>query len=61
MGEACNSHGEDKKYVLNFARKLEGKITLERPRHRYEDNVKMDIWRVIGLGQKPVVGFTKTE
>jgi hypothetical protein len=29
--------------------KLEGKRPLDRPRYRWEDNVKMDL-RVVGLG-----------
>jgi hypothetical protein len=29
--------------------KPEAKIPLRRPRHRWEDNIKMDLWEV-GLG-----------
>jgi hypothetical protein len=34
MGEATNAHKVT-------AGKLEGKTTLERPRHRWEDNINM--------------------
>ena len=29
--------------------KPEGKRPLERPRHRWEDNIKMDLWEVGGM------------
>jgi len=28
--------------------KPEGKGKLGRPRHRWEDNIKMDLWEVVG-------------
>jgi len=30
--------------------KREGKSPLGRPRHRWEDNIKMDLWEVGGCG-----------
>jgi hypothetical protein len=29
-----------------LVRKLEGKTQLGRPRHRWEDNIRMDIWEI---------------
>jgi hypothetical protein len=42
MGRLCRSHGRNEKCIRNLVRKLEGKRTLGRPRHRWEDNIRMD-------------------
>jgi hypothetical protein len=34
--------GEMRNAFMNFIRKLEGERPLERPRRRWEDNIKMD-------------------
>jgi hypothetical protein len=47
MYTACRTHGEGEKF---FSRKPEWKTPLERPRHRWEDNLKYirnSVW--IGL------------
>jgi hypothetical protein len=44
MGGACGAHGGDEKCIKILVRKPEGKRPLERPRRRYENNIKMSIW-----------------
>jgi hypothetical protein len=46
--------GEGRKVYSVLVGKPEGKRPFERPRHRWEDGIKMDL-RVIGLGGS---GFT---
>jgi len=41
MGRACSTYGRGLYRVL--VGKSEGKISLGRPRHRWEDNIKMDL------------------
>jgi hypothetical protein len=48
MGRACNVHGGDERCLQNFGLMSEGKRPLGRPRHRWEDNIKMDL-RETGL------------
>jgi hypothetical protein len=40
--------GEDRGVHRVFGRKPEGKRSLGRPRHRWEDNIKMDLQEVGG-------------
>jgi hypothetical protein len=40
--------GEDRGVYRVLVGKPEGKITLGRPRHRWEDNIKMDLQEVVG-------------
>jgi len=43
MGGACGTYrGEDYVYRVSV-RKPEGKTPLARPRHRWEDNIQMDL------------------
>jgi hypothetical protein len=43
VGWACGTHGEGRgAYRVLFGRP-EGKRPLGRPRHRWEDNIKMDL------------------
>jgi hypothetical protein len=49
MGGACRAHGREEKCVQNFDWKPEGKRQLGRRRHRWEDNIKMDL-RKTGFG-----------
>jgi hypothetical protein len=42
MGRACSTHGEMRSVHRIMAGKPEGKRPLRRPRHRWEDNIKMD-------------------
>jgi hypothetical protein len=62
MGGACSAHGGDKKSYKILVGSPEGKRPLGRPRHRWEDNIKIDlreevfrvgielIWLRIGTG-----------
>jgi hypothetical protein len=43
MGRACGSYGEDRIAHRVLVGKPEGKRSLGRPRHRWEDNIKMDL------------------
>ena len=40
--------GEGRRVYRVLAGKPEGKRSLERPRHRWEDNIKMDLQKVKG-------------
>jgi hypothetical protein len=46
MGMACSMHGGDEKCMKNFVEKPEGKRPLQRPRHRWEDNIKLGLMEV---------------
>jgi hypothetical protein len=46
MGGACSADGEDKGVYWVLMGKSEGKRPLERPRRRWEDNIRMDIQEV---------------
>jgi hypothetical protein len=47
MGGICSTNGEKRNAYRILVGKLEGKRPLERPRHMWEDNIKIDL-RVIG-------------
>jgi hypothetical protein len=49
MGRACSRHGEKRNACRILMGKPEGKGSLERPRCRWEDNIKMNL-REIGWG-----------
>jgi hypothetical protein len=60
VGGACGHMGEERKVYKVLVGKPKGKRPLERPRHRWENGVRMDL-RECGLdstgsGQGPVVG-----
>jgi hypothetical protein len=42
-GGECSTNGRDEKCIQNFGQKSEWKRPLERPRHRWEDNIRMDL------------------
>ena len=46
MGWACSTMGERRGVYRILVRISEGKRPLERPRHRREDNIKMDFQEV---------------
>jgi hypothetical protein len=46
MGIACSAHGGEERHVKVLVGKPEGKKPLERPRHRWDDNIKMDLQEV---------------
>ena len=49
MGGACGTYGEGRGVHRVLVGKPEGKRPLGRPRHRWEDNIKIDIQEV-GMG-----------
>jgi hypothetical protein len=46
MGRACSAHGERKGVYRILVVRPERKRPLGRPRHRREDNIKMDLQEV---------------
>jgi len=46
MGRACSMYGGDEKCIQHFGGKPVGKRPLGRPRHIWEDNIKMDLQEV---------------
>ena len=48
MGGACGAYGEEGGVHRVLVGKPEGKRPLGRPRHRWEDNIKMDLQGVGG-------------
>jgi hypothetical protein len=46
MDEACSMYGEKRGAYRILVGRPEGKRTLGRPRHRLEDNIKMDLQEV---------------
>jgi hypothetical protein len=46
MGEACSAYGEGRGVYRVLVEKPEGKRPMGRPRHRWEDNIKMDLQEV---------------
>jgi hypothetical protein len=43
MGGACGADGEGRGVYRALLRKPEGKRPLDRPKHRWKDNIKMDL------------------
>jgi hypothetical protein len=48
MGRACSTNGENSNAYRILVGKPEGKRPLGRPRHKWVDNIKMDL-RELGL------------
>ena len=46
MGGACSAYGGEERRLQGLVGKSEGKTPLGRPRHRWEDNIKMDLQEV---------------
>ena len=46
MGGACSAYGGEERRLQYLVGKSEGKTPLGRPRHRWEDNIKMDLQEV---------------
>ena len=46
MDEACSAYGGEEMRIQHLVGKPEGKEPLGRPRHRGEDNIKMDLQEV---------------
>jgi hypothetical protein len=43
MSRACSTNGREEECISILVGKPEGKRPLGRPRHMWEDNIKMDI------------------
>jgi hypothetical protein len=43
MGRACSTHRRDKECIQDFVGKPQRKRPLEKPRHEWEDIIKMDL------------------
>ena len=50
MGGACSTYDGEKRFILCFGGKPEGKRPLGRPRHRWEDNIKIFRKWDVGVG-----------
>jgi hypothetical protein len=48
VGGTCGTHGGGESCFQGLVRSSEGERPLERPRHRWEDNIKLDL-REIGI------------
>jgi len=46
MGGACSAYGDGRGVYRVLVGKPEGKRPLGRPRHRWEDNIRMDLQEV---------------
>jgi len=46
MGGACSTYGDEERNIQSFGGKPEGKKPHERPKRRWEDNIKMDLQEV---------------
>jgi hypothetical protein len=42
MDRVCGAHERDEKFVLSFNLKTQKEDTIQ-PRHRYENNIRMDL------------------
>jgi hypothetical protein len=49
MSRACSAFEDKKGAYRVLVEKPEGKRPLDRSKHRWEDNVKMDLQEVVGL------------
>jgi hypothetical protein len=52
VGRACGTHGTGQKSVEVLVGKPDGKIPLKRPRHRWDDGIKMDLKEISWEGVK---------
>jgi hypothetical protein len=50
MGGTCSTYGGEKRLYKVLVGKPEGKRPLERPRRRWEDNIKMNLQEVGRVG-----------
>jgi hypothetical protein len=58
IGVACSTYGEGSDVYRVLVEKSEGKRPLERPRRRWEDNVRMDVQEV-GFGCEDWIGLAQ--
>jgi len=58
MGGACSIYGGEERCIQFFVGKPEGKRPLGRPRHRWEDNIKMGLQET-GCGDMVWIDLTE--
>ena len=58
MGGACGPYGGRKRSVQGAGGETRGEEPLGRPRHRWEDNIRMDLQEV-GLGYENWIGLAQ--
>jgi hypothetical protein len=58
MGGTCNADGEERGVYGALVGKPEGKSPLERPRRRWEDNIRM-IFQEVGCGGVDWIGLAQ--
>jgi hypothetical protein len=58
MGGACSTYGKGRGVYLVLVGKPEVKRPLGRPRHRWEDNVRMDL-QEMGCGCEDWIGLAQ--
>jgi hypothetical protein len=58
MRGACRADGQEKGVYMVLVGKPEGKKPLRRPRHRWEDNIRMDLQEV-GCGGVDWIGLAQ--
>jgi hypothetical protein len=46
MGGSCSAYGERRAVYRVLVRRTEGKRPLGKPRHRWKDNIKMELQEV---------------
>jgi hypothetical protein len=52
VGRACGTHGRRDKVYNVLVGKPEGKNPFERPRHRWEDGIRMDLREIGWVGRR---------
>jgi hypothetical protein len=50
IGGASSTYGGEERCIQGFGGEAEGKASLGRPRHSWEDNIKMDLEEGIWVG-----------
>ena len=58
MGWACGAYGEERVVYRFLVGKPEGRRPLGRPRHRWVDNIRMDL-QVVGCGYMDWIGLAQ--
>jgi hypothetical protein len=58
IGRVCSTHGEKRNAYRILVGKPAGKRPLGRPRHRWEDNIRMDL-REIGWGGMDLIDLAQ--
>jgi hypothetical protein len=58
MGGPCSADGEERDVYRVLVGKAEGKRPLRRPRRRWEDNIRMDLYDV-GCGGMDWIGLAQ--